>query len=1013
MQFEKGYIYHIYNHGNNYRKIFYNKDNYLYFLKKIRQFILPYADILAWCLMPNHFHLMILVNELELPVPQNSSDDLKSSDESKKRNFTESIAIMLRSYTRGVNKQQKLSGSLFRAHTKIECVNCPLGNTPGFIIERGISLINNSKKDYPKICFDYIHEKPVTAGLVKNAYDWVFSSARDYAGLRNGQLVNKELGNKYQIIDSKNKHTDKNQIQFLLNTPTIIIDSRSLVLKDNVLFAAIKGERNDGHNYILELYNKGVHKFLIEYIPENAKKIKDAQFIIVENTLKTLQKWAAKHRKSFNYPVVGITGSNGKTIVKEWIFQVLNNDLKIIRNPKSYNSQIGVPISVLLMKKDYDLAVFEAGISQYGEMQNLEKMITPKIGIFTNIGDAHQENFKNTEDKIHEKLKLFSHSGLLIYCKDHNLIHKAVQKTINPKKLKTFTWSKKQTADLKIHEICKKEKQTKITFSHKDSLSSITIPFTDKASLENAIHVLAFLLSQNLFSNKKAQRFAGLNPVAMRLEIVQGINNCTVINDTYNSDLNSIQIALDVLNRQNQHKNKSLIISDVLQTAQNEKELYEQLAEMINKAPLDELILVGEKLFKYRNFFKGKIQNYIHTEELLHSKQLKKFQNQAILLKAARKFRFDRINEVLQQKQHRTVLEINMENMQHNLNYYRSLLKKETQIMIMVKAFSYGSGSYEIASWLAHQKVDYLGVAYVDEGIALRTAGISLPIMVMNPNLESFPQLIEYKLEPEIYNFTSLNKFEQTAQKYSVNPYPVHIKIDTGMHRLGFDLSETDQLIEKLKHCKSVQIKSVFSHLVASDEAIHDKFTLKQIKEFKQACKKIQEVIPYKFSRHILNSSGIERFPEAQFEMVRLGIGLYGISPNNQSKLKNVSTLKTHISQIKKVKAGETVGYSRAARLKNDTRIAILPIGYADGLNRKLSNGVGKVFINGDFAPFIGNICMDMSMIELNNILANEDDEVIIFGEQLPVNQLAKLIGTIPYEVFTSISSRVKRVYLQ
>lgn len=1010
MKFEKGYIYHIYNQGNNERKIFYNKDNYLYFLKKLKLFILPFADILAWCLMPTSFHIMVLVNELELPVPKDSSDDLKSSDELKKRSFTDSIAIMLRSYTRGVNKQQKISGSLFRTHTKVECLNCSNSTMPSFIKELGITSINIIKpeKDYPKICFDFIHQIPVKAGFVKKTTNWEFSSAKDYAALRNGKIANKELWEKYQT-----KITDTQNNELTNSIPNIIIDSRSLVLKDNVLFAAIKGARNDGHNYILELYNKGVGKFLVEYIPENVKKIKDAQFIIVKNTLNTLQEWASKHRNSFDYPVVGITGSNGKTILKEWIFQLLGDDLRIIRSPKSYNSQIGVPLSVFLMNKTYDLAIFEAGISQYGEMQKLEKIIAPKIGIFTNIGDAHQENFKNIEDKINEKLKLFIHSHLLIYCKDHVLIHKAIQQKINHKQTKTFTWSVNKDADLRIHTVHKKTKKTEISFSYKNTSSKISIPFTDKASIENALHALAFLISQELLTEKKIQRFETLSPVAMRLEIISGINNCTLINDTYNSDLNSIQIALDVLNRQNQHPSKSLIISDVLQSGQDEKELYKQLSSMINKAPLDKVVLVGKKLLKYSYLFKGNIQNYKTTEELLRSNSLKNIQNQAILLKAARKFHFDRINEMMQQKNHRTVLEINMENMQHNLNFYRSLLKKETKIMVMVKAFSYGSGSYEIASWLEHQKVDYLGVAYVDEGIALRKAGISLPIMVMNPDFESFRQLIEYSLEPEIYNFNSLKAFNSAAKRYSVKTYPIHIKIDTGMHRLGFCIKEIDKLTDELKNTNNLIVKSVFSHLVASDESKQDSYTQQQISEFTKASNKISAILPYKFDRHILNSSGIERFTYAQFEMVRLGIGLYGISPNKQNKLKNVSTLKTHISQIKTVLAGDTIGYSRAGKLKEDSQIAILPIGYADGLNRRLSNGVGKVFVNGKFAPFIGNICMDMSMINLQNIPAVEGDEVIIFGKQLPVFKIAELISTIPYEVFTSVSTRVKRKYLQ
>jgi len=792
----------------------------------------------------------------------------------------------------------------------------------------------------------------------------------------------------------------------------LFIDSRSFISDKQSLFVAIKGERNDGHQYIADLYNKGINNFIAEQIPKTTDSLKNANFIFVKDPLKALQQIAAHHRKQYTYPIVGITGSNGKTIIKEWIFQLLDSEKSIIRNPKSYNSQVGVPLSVLLLEKNYDFGIFEAGISQTGEMDKLKKIIHPDIGIFTNIGDAHQENFIDKEQKTREKLELFKGAKLLIYCKDHEIIDQVVTEAIDTKETKLFTWSFTDNADLRIADIRQEREKTTIPFRFKNINSQITIPFTDSASVENAIHALAFLLSQDLYHKKRAGNFSELQSVAMRLEIMPGTNNCTLINDSYNSDLNSIQIALDVLKRQNQHKKKSLIISDILQSGQNASELYAKLAQIIEKAGLHHIVLVGKQLKANAQLIKGKKQFFTDTDELLQSRTIKSFRNEAILIKAARKFEFDKISEALQQKTHRTVLEINMEALAHNLNFYRSKLKPETKIMAMVKAFSYGSGGHEIASWLEHHHVDYLGVAYADEGIALRKSGIGLPIMVMNPNFESFRSLIEYNLEPELYSFSSLEQFNEIARQNSINAWPVHLKIDTGMKRLGFEEQDIPRLKESLKRLKAIKIKSVFSHLVASDEAVHDEFTNKQITEFKQISKQIAEVLPYDFMRHIVNSSGIERFPVAHFDMVRLGIGLYGISPENQDKLMNIGTLKTKISQIKTLKAGETVGYSRKGKSLKETKIAILPIGYADGLNRKLSNGNGTVFIKGKFAPYIGNICMDMSMVDLSGIDASEGDEVIVFGQEIPITKLAKQIGTIPYELLTSISGRVKRVYL-
>ncbi|MBN1252858.1 MAG: bifunctional UDP-N-acetylmuramoyl-tripeptide:D-alanyl-D-alanine ligase/alanine racemase [Bacteroidales bacterium] len=792
----------------------------------------------------------------------------------------------------------------------------------------------------------------------------------------------------------------------------IIIDSRSFVYDNQTLFVAIKGERNNGHDYINELYNNGILNFLVQDLPQNYKLLKNANFLIVKNSLNAFQQIAEYHRNTINYPIVGITGSNGKTIIKEWIFQVLNNEKLIIRNPKSYNSQVGVPLSLILLEKNYDFGIFEAGISKLNEMNKLQKMINPNIGIFTNIGDAHQENFESIEQKIKEKLELFKKSEILIYCKNHANIHNLISTKSNTYNLKTFTWSNNSDSDLFIDKIENNKTNTKISAIFKTKKIEIEIPFSDKASIENAIHVWSFLLVNELFSSKTKENFKHLTKVAMRLEMIKGKDNCTLINDSYNSDLNSIQIAIDVLEQQNQNRIKSIILSDIEQSGKKEYELYKTISEIINKSNIQKIVGIGKNISNNFELFTKEKYFFNTTAEFLQSKIIEKFSDEAILIKGSRDFGFEKIIELLQKKNHRTQLEINLEALTHNLNYFKSLLNKKTKIMIMVKAFSYGSGSHEIAGFLQHQKVDYLGVAYTDEGIELRKAGINLPIMVMNPDFENFSNIIEYKLEPEIYDFNSLIQFNKVASQQSVNAYPVHIKIDTGMKRLGFEKKNLEKLISEIQKSKSIIVKSVFSHLAASDEAVHDKFTQTQISDFKHIADEIEKTFGYKFLRHILNSSGIERFPEAQFEMVRLGIGLYGISSQNQDKLQNISTLKTRISQIKTIKADESVGYSRKGRVNKETKIAILPIGYADGLNRALSNGNGNVLINNKLAPFIGNICMDMCMVDLSGIEANQDDEVIIFGQNKPITEIAEKLNTIPYEILTSISQRVKRIYI-
>jgi len=792
----------------------------------------------------------------------------------------------------------------------------------------------------------------------------------------------------------------------------VIIDSRSSITDANTLFVAIKGERHNGHDFINELYENGIINFLVEDLPNNYKTLKNANFIIVKKSLKSFQQIAEYHRNTVKYPIVGITGSNGKTIVKEWIFQILNNEKLIIRNPKSYNSQVGVPLSLFFLEKNYDFGIFEAGISQPNEMQKLQKIINPNIGIFTNIGDAHQENFSSFEKKIKEKLLLFKNSDVIIYCKDYKQIHKVISNNKNYSN-KTFTWSYSIDTDLFVKKIENLKTKTKIKFIYKKNNIEIEIPFTDKASIENAIHTLSFLLANNLFNANTQEKFKYLSNVEMRLEIIKGKNNCTLINDSYNSDLNSIQIAIEVLEQQNQNRKKTIILSDIEQSGKSEIELYKTISEIINTSNIDKIIGIGKNINKYSEKFNIKKHFFDSTKEFLQSRLVENFNNEAILIKGARHFTFEKIIEILQKKNHRTQLEINLEALTYNLNYFRSLIHKKTKIMIMVKAFSYGSGSHEIARLLQHQKVDYLGVAYTDEGVELRKAGISLPIMVMNPDFENFKNIIEYNLEPEIYSFKSLTEFNKLALQNSVNRYPVHLKIDTGMKRLGFENQDIDKLIAEIKKSKSLKIKSVFSHLVASDDKKHDNFTKKQISDFNNIANKIKKGINYKSTLHILNSSGIERFSEAQFDMIRLGIGLYGISCINKNNVKNISTLKTKISQIKTIKANQTIGYSRKGKVNKETKIAILPIGYADGLNRKLSNGLGYVLIKGEKTKIIGNICMDMCMVDLSGIDAKENDEVIIFGENLPISEIAKKLETIPYEILTSISQRVKRIYIQ
>lgn len=812
----------------------------------------------------------------------------------------------------------------------------------------------------------------------------------------------------------------------------LLIDSRSLAATNDVLFVAIPGERHDGHAYITDLYQRGVRAFLITRSNESfIDSCKDASFIVVEDALLALQQLATFHRNKFSFPVIAITGSNGKTIVKEWIWQLLRDELSIVRSPKSYNSQVGVPLSVWNMDASNTLGIFEAGISRPGEMARLNAIIRPDIVLFTNVGTAHDENFSDRTQKTNEKLQLVTNAKVIIYCKDDAGLHEAIKS----KSLSTFTWSRKSKADLQISKVAKGKMETVIQGIFSNRFHEITIPFIDDASVENAIHcwALLFCLSSPpgasvaippaLASHLEliANRFATLSPVAMRLEMKSGLNNCSVINDSYNSDVGSLSVALDFLNAQQQHPKRTLILSDILQSGKSEQELYADVAEQVKAKGVDRFIGIGPALQRSQSLFSGTPSAfYASTQDFIAAFETSSFHNETILLKGARAFQFEQIGKLLQQKSHETVLEIDLSAMVHNLNYVRSRLNPGTKLMVMVKAFSYGSGSFEIANILQFHRVNYLAVAYADEGSDLRRSGITLPIMVMNPEEQSYDTMIANKLEPEIYSFRVLQLFEEAARRYrkthpATEPVPVHIKFDTGMKRLGFAEEDMNELVVRLKNSKDLVIRSVFSHLVASDEAEHDEFTRRQVKQFTRICDEMKKHFDYPFMRHILNSSGILRFPDAQFEMVRLGIGLYGIAAEaeDQKHLKNVSTLRTTISQLRQVKAGETIGYSRKGLATEDLVIATVPIGYADGLHRVLSNGKGKMWINGKAARIIGNVCMDMCMLDVTGISCKEGDDVIVFDNEHSIEEVAKDMGTISYEVLTNVSPRVKRVYWQ
>ena len=770
----------------------------------------------------------------------------------------------------------------------------------------------------------------------------------------------------------------------------LLTDSRSLSFPEETLFFALKTQRNDGHKYIDDLYRRGVRNFVVEshssfLIAQSS--FEGANFLVVPSPLAALQRLAERHRDEFNIPIVGITGSNGKTMVKEWLYQLLSPQMNVTRSPKSYNSQIGVPLSVWLLNEQTEVGLFEAGISEPGEMEALRDIIQPTIGVLTSLGAAHQKHFRSMEEKCMEKLLLFQDAKVIIYNADDDLVSRCIRRS-------GF-------------------KGKKIGWRRDEMLKMYDLPFHDEASIQCSCAVAAVALHLGVTPEQLKERMARLEPVAMRLEVKQGQHGCTLINDSYNSDINSLDIALDFMARRGDKK--TLILSDIFQSGMTHDELYREVGNLCEQRGVNRFIGIGRALPTQADKIKVKDKWFFaDVEQFIHSDLFRHLHDEIILIKGARLFGFDRITELLEQKVHETILEVNLNAVVNNLNYYRSMLKPETKLVCMVKADAYGAGAVEVAKTLQEHRVDYLAVAVADEGAELRRNGITQNIMIMNPEMTAFKTMFDYDLEPEVYSFRLMDALIHAAEQQGITGWPVHIKLDTGMHRLGFDPEkDIDEVIRRLKSQNAIIPRSVFSHFVGSDSDDFDRFSAMQFEKFDKASRQLQAAFSHKILRHMDNSAAIEHFPERQLDMCRLGLGLYGVDPRDNRMLSTVSTLKTTILQLRHVPKEETVGYSRKGVLTRDSVIAAIPIGYADGLNRHLGRGAGYCLVNGQKAKYVGNICMDVAMIDVTDIPCHEGDMVEIFGEHLPVTVLSDILDTIPYEVLTSVSSRVKKVYFQ
>ena len=801
------------------------------------------------------------------------------------------------------------------------------------------------------------------------------------------------------------------------NIGFLLTDSRSLCFAEETLFFALKSGRNDGHNYISDLYRRGVRNFVVQDVPAGYSTVyPDANFLKVADSLVALQRLAERHRDEYDIPVVGITGSNGKTIVKEWLYQLLSPEMKVTRSPRSYNSQIGVPLSVWLLNEQSQVGVFEAGISEPGEMLALRDIIQSSIAVLTFIGDAHQKNFTSLEEKCREKVILFHDAKTIVYCKDDTIVDEIVNES--QYKGENLAWSMNDdSVPFFVESVEKKELNSVIHYTWRGEEGEYTLPFIDEASVRNSVTTAVVALHLGLSKTLLAERMQNLEPVAMRLEVKEGQHGCTLINDSYNSDINSLDIALDFMNRRPDHKGlgRTLILSDIYQTGEPLDELYAEVSSLAVQRGVTKIIGIGAQIMDHADLIKVKEKFFFHdVTSFIHSAVFESLHDEVILIKGARRFGFDSITELLVKKVHETILEVNLSGVVKNLNFYRSFMRPETKLVCMIKADAYGAGAVEIAKTLQDHRVDYLAVAVADEGVTLRKNGITSNIMIMNPEMSAFKTMFDYDLEPEVYSFRLLDALIREAQKEGISNFPVHIKLDTGMHRLGFDpMQDMPELIDRLKNQSALIPRSVFSHFVGSDSDSFDDFSAEQFRLFCHGSELLCKAFPHKILRHIDNSAGIEHFPERQLDMCRLGLGLYGYDSRDNSMINNVTTLKTTILQIHDLKAGETVGYSRRGTLSRDSRIAAIPIGYADGLNRRLGNRHCHCLVNGKEAEYVGNICMDVAMIDVTDIDCREGDQVIIFGEELPVTVLSDAMETIPYEVLTGISNRVKRVYYQ
>lgn len=806
------------------------------------------------------------------------------------------------------------------------------------------------------------------------------------------------------------------------NIAFLLTDSRSLSFPEETLFFALQSERNDGHNYIEDLYRRGVRNFVVanSYPIPTGSEWTDANFLVVPSTLAALQRLAERHRDEFDIPIVGITGSNGKTVVKEWLYQLLMPSMHVTRSPRSYNSQIGVPLSVWKLHEGSAVGIFEAGISLMDEMQRLADIIQPTIGVFTTLGQAHQENFHSLEEKCREKFLLFNDCEVLVYPQDNDIVFRVLRRC--DFKGKKLGWSMQDSsAAFYVDSIKQEETSTRVHYIYNGGTTPLegtfTIPFISEAFVEDSIAAAVVALHLGITPSELEERMLTLEPIAMRLEVKDGQRGCTLINDSYNSDLASLDIALDFMHRRPDQKGRkrTLILSDIYQSGVNDEELYKEVSELAVNRGVEKFIGIGNALQSCADEIKVENKSFFkNTEEFIASTVFASLHDEVILIKGARKFGFDRITDLLVEKVHETTLEVNLNALVDNLNHYRSFMKPDTKLVCMIKADGYGAGAVEIAKTLQDHRVDYLAVAVADEGVELRKAGITANIMIMNPEMTAFKTMFDYDLEPEVYSFRLLDALRHAARKEGITGYPIHIKLDTGMHRLGFHpVDDMPKLIEYLNNQNALIPRSVFSHFVGSDGDNFDEFSDYQFDLYEKGSKALQDAFEHKILRHICNTAGIEHFPERQMDMCRLGLGLYGINPRNNEVLSNVSTLKTTILQIRHVPAGESIGYSRRTILEKDSIIAAIPIGYADGLNRHLGNRHCYCLVNGRKAEYVGNICMDVCMIDVTDIPCQEGDSVEIFGDNLPVTTLSDTLDTIPYEVLTGISNRVKRVYFQ